>query len=245
MIEILDVKKRFGKVAAVDGVSFSAADGSITAILGENGAGKTTTLSMICGLLAPDSGTIRIDGMAGGSSDVRRRVGALLDHQGLYPRLTARENVAYFGELQGLSGTVLDRHVEDMMQVLGLDRIADRRSDGFSQGERLKVALGRAIVHRPQNLLLDEVTNGLDITTVRSLRALLRRVRDEGRCVVFSSHVLEEVRSLCDHIVVISTGRLAAQGSADAICGQTGSATLEDAFVKLTGRQEMPSCLPV
>jgi sodium transport system ATP-binding protein len=245
VIEIRNLHKRFGNVTAVDGISFHAANGAVTGIVGENGAGKTTTLGMICGLLAPDSGSIRIDEVRGGSRDVRRRVGALLDHQGLYPRLTARENIAYFGELQGLSGTVLEQHVEHIVEVLGLERIAERQSGGFSQGERLKVALGRAIVHLPQNLLLDEVTNGLDVPTVRSLRALLRKMRDEGRCIIFSSHVLEEVRALCDHIVVISKGRLVAQGSAEAICGQTGSATIEDAFVKLTGFEEAPSCRPI
>jgi sodium transport system ATP-binding protein len=245
VIEIRGLRKHFGDVTAVDGISFTAADGAVTGILGENGAGKTTTLGLICGLLAPDSGSIRIDGVAGGSHDLRRRVGALLDHQGLYTRLTARENIAYFGELQGLSGAVLERHVEQTVSVLGLDRIADRRSGGFSQGERLKVALGRAIVHRPQNLLLDEVTNGLDVPTVRSLREQLRKMRDEGRCIIFSSDVLEEVRALCDHIVVISKGRLAAQGGAEVICGQSGSATLEDAFVKLTGCEEASSCRPI
>lgn len=244
MVEIRDLHKRFGAVRAVNGITFSAADGAITGLLGENGAGKTTTLGMICLLLEPDAGSVHIDGVAARSREQRKRVGALLDHIGLYPRLTARENIAYFGELQGLAGASLERHVDQIMGGLGLDRIAHRRAGGFSQGERLKVALGRAIVHAPQNILLDEPTNGLDVPTVRSLRALLRQMRDEGRCIIFSSHVLDEVRSLCDHIVIVSEGRLAGQGSPEAICGQTGAATLEEAFLKLTGREEATPCHP-
>jgi sodium transport system ATP-binding protein len=243
VIHVRDLQKRFGDVAAVRGVSFTAADGTITSLLGENGAGKTTTLGMISGLLTPSSGLVEIDGVARDTRDTGRRVGALLDHQGLYPRLTARENIAYFGELHGLSGAALDRQVEHIVSVLGLHGIAHRRTGEFSQGERLKVALARAMVHSPPNLLLDEMTNGLDVPTVRSLPALLRQMRDDGRCIIFSSHVLEEVRALSDHIVIVSKGRVVAHGNAEAICGQTGSATLEDAFVTLTG--EAPSCRPV
>lgn len=244
MIEVQGLRKRFGPVTAVDDLTFTAADGTITGLLGENGAGKTTTLGMICGLLAPDSGSILIDGGPGGVHDARRRVGALLEHQGLYPRLTARENITYFGELHGLSRVALCDRVDRVVHGLGLDRIADRRTAGFSQGERLKVAIARAIVHSPRNLLLDEATNGLDVSTVRGLRALLREMRDEGRCLIFSSHVLEEVRALCDAIVIISSGRLVAHGSAEALCRETGSATLEDAFVKLTDQRKVLSCRP-
>lgn len=242
MIEVRQLRKRFGDVVAVDDVTFTAADGSITGILGENGAGKTTTLSMICGLVTPDAGSIQVDGVASSTIDVRTRVGALLDHQGLYPRLTARENIAYFAELQGLSGNALDERVAEVMHLLGLDEIADRRSGGFSQGQRLKVALGRMLVHAPQNVLLDEVTNGLDIPTVRGVRAFVRHLRDSGRCLVFSSHVLDEVRSLCDRIIVISKGTVVAAGTPDAICRETRTATLEDAFVALTGGEEVRPC---
>ena len=245
MIEVRDLRKRFVHVTAVNGLSFSAADGAITGILGENGAGKTTTMAMMCGLLQPDAGVVCVDGTCGDPLDARRRIGALIDHQGVYARLTAWENIAYFGELHGLSRTALTRSIAHLVDVLGLDELADRRTGGFSQGERVKVALARALVHSPQNLLLDEVTNGLDVSAVRSLRVLLSRLRAEGRCIVFSSHVLDELRTLCDHIVVISKGRLIAQGSADAICDNAETTTLEDAFVKLTSRQEQPSCLPI
>jgi sodium transport system ATP-binding protein len=241
VIEVRELRKRFGKVTAVDGVTCTAHDRSITGILGKNGAGKTTTLAMICGLVTPDAGSIQIDGEAASTLDVRRRVGALLDHHGLYPRLTARENIAYFGELQGLSRDVLPERVDEILNVLGLDRIADRPSGGFSQGERIKVALGRVLVHAPRNLLLDEVTNGLDIPTVRGLRTFLRGLRDDGRAIVFSSHVLDEIRALCDRIVVISHGKVVVQGSADEICRLTGAATLEDAFVAVTRGEEMPA----
>jgi sodium transport system ATP-binding protein len=241
MIEIRGLCKRFGSVHAVDGLSFNARDGVITGLLGENGAGKTTTLAIACGLLTPDSGAVRIDGADALPRDQRDRVGALIDHQGLYPRLTARENVAYFARLYGLSGSELVRSVDGVLGTLGLSHLADRRAAGFSQGERAKVALARALVHSPRNLLLDEATNGLDVPTVRAIREVLRRMRDAGRSILFSSHVLEEVRSLCDHIVVVSKGRLAAQGSASDLCDVTGSATLEDAFVALTSSSGAPS----
>jgi sodium transport system ATP-binding protein len=237
MIEIHQLHKRFGHVAAVNGLSFTASDGAITGLLGANGAGKTTTLGMICGLLAPDSGKVSIGGKASNGCDRRSLIGALLDHQGLYPRLTARENIAYFGELHGLAGPALRRRVTEIVSVLGLDELADRRVGGFSHGERLKVALARALVHTPQHLLLDEPTNGLDVASVHNLRVLLRRLREEGRCIVFSSHVLDQVAALCDDIVIIARGRLVARGCVEALCRQASAATLEDAFMTLTTRE--------
>jgi sodium transport system ATP-binding protein len=225
-------------VAAVNGVSFTAADGQITGLLGENGAGKTTTLAMIGGVLKPDAGSIHIDGTDGRTSlDGRRRLGALLDHTGLYARLTARENIRYFGALHGLHD--LDERVSRTLTLLGLDALADRRAAGFSQGERMKVALARAVVHGPRNLLLDEPTNGLDISSVRALRGWLKDMRDRGLCIVFSSHVLEEVRALCDRIVILSKGRVAAHGTPDAICRDTGCDSLEDAFVQLVAGEAL------
>ena len=239
MFDIRLLHKRYGSITAVADVSFVAADGTITGLLGENGAGKTTTLGMMCGMLAPDSGSVVVDGSIASSSEDRRRIGALLDHTGLYPRLTARENILYFGELQGLRHPAVDQRVEEVLAALDLHRIADRQAGTFSQGERVRVAIARAIVHGPRNVVLDEPTNGLDVPTVRALRALLRRVRAEGRCVVFSSHVLAEVRELCDHIVILSKGRVAAQGSVEAICRAAGAATLEEAFLTVTGRTEV------
>jgi sodium transport system ATP-binding protein len=191
---------------------------------------------MICGVLRPASGSILIDDISptGDPLARQRQVGALLDHMGIYSRLTVRENLLYFGRLRGMSREFLKERVDQVISVLGLESIADRRTSGFSQGERMKTALGRAMLHSPQNLLLDEPTNGLDVPTVRSLRDLLRRLRGEGICVIFSSHVLDEVRALCDNVVIISNGSLVAQGSPSELCRQTNGASLEEAFVKLT-----------
>ena len=244
MIQVQNLAKSFDNRPVVRSLSFTAPDGAITGLLGANGAGKTTTLRMICGVLQPEGGSVTVDD-AGATADplVRQlRLGALLDHAGIYPRLTVRENLAYFGMLRGMPPLVLAERVSQVLASLGLEAIADRRTAGFSQGERMKTALGRAILHAPRNLLLDEPTNGLDVPTVRSLRDLLRRWRDAGACVLFSSHVLEEVRALCDQVVIIDHGRLVAQGSPADLCLQTDSASLEDAFVKLTGTEEPALC---
>lgn len=216
MIEVRRVNKRFGPSTAVDDLSFAARDGAITGLLGANGAGKSTTLRMICGVLKPDSGTVHAD-----------RPGALLDHTGIYSRLTVRENLAYFGGLHGIGQPYLNRRVDELIGILGLEAVADRRTAGFSQGERMKTALGRALIHSPRNLLLDEPTNGLDVPTVRSFHGFLKRMRDEGACIVFSSHQLDEVRALCDTVIVIANGRLVAQGSPQDVCADT------EEFVKL------------
>ncbi|MGO8789043.1 MAG: ATP-binding cassette domain-containing protein [Terriglobia bacterium] len=242
MIKVKDVGKSFDSRLAVRNLSFQASDGAITGLLGSNGAGKTTTLRIICGVLKPDSGSILIDDVAGDPLGRQRRVGALLDHMGMYARLTVRENLVYFGRLRGMPPESLRERVDHVLSVLGLESIADRRTSGFSQGERMKTALGRAILHSPQNLLLDEPTNGLDVPTVRSLRDLLRRLRDAGTCVVFSSHVLDEVRVLCDKVVIISNGSLIAQGSPPELCAQTDTASLEEAFIKLTCPPEAFPC---
>jgi sodium transport system ATP-binding protein len=244
MVEVRDLQKRFGSVAAVSAVSFSALDGRITGLLGENGAGKTTTLGMICGAIKPDAGSINIDGGSPTALGRQSRLGTLLDHKGLYSRLTARENISYFGELHGLRGTNLDERIRDTLSLLGLDRLADSRTAGFSQGERMKVALGRALIHSPKNLLLDEPTNGLDILAVRGLRTLLKEMRGQSKCIIFSSHVLEDVQALCDHVVVVSSGRVVAQGSPLEICRDTRCSSLEEAFVRLIAPTEAPKCLP-
>ncbi len=241
MIEVQHLRKSFGTVAAVRDISFTAPDGVITGLLGENGAGKTTTLALICGLLQPDGGVIRVGPEGGMPIERRRRVGALLDHKGLYDRLTARENIEYFGRLHGMTASSLPARVDAVLRQLGLEGVADRRAAGFSQGERMKVALGRAIVHSPAHVLLDEPTNGLDIPSVHGLRQVLRQMRSDGACIVFSSHVLEEVRALCDNVVIVAQGRIAATGDAPAICRQAQRATLEEAFLALTGREERAS----
>ncbi|MFN0166159.1 MAG: ATP-binding cassette domain-containing protein [Bryobacteraceae bacterium] len=237
MIEVDSLHKRFGRVTAVDGVSFSAPDGRVTGLLGHNGAGKTTTLRIISGLMKADSGVIRVDGIdvAADPLGAQSRMGVLPDTKGLYPRLTAREHLQYFGRLQGLAGSELEQRTNHLVELLGLGDVVDRRTAGFSHGERTKVALARALVHEPQNVLLDEPTNGLDVMSTRAVREMIRRLRGDGRCVVFSSHIMQEVSALCDVIVMIAQGRVAAQGTPDALREQTGCANLEDAFVKLTG----------
>jgi sodium transport system ATP-binding protein len=243
MIAVDRLAKSFGKraeIKAVAGVSFSAADGEITGLLGPNGAGKTTLLRMLATLMRPDSGIATVDGLdiVGDRYGVRRNVGVLSDARGLYPRLTGRENIRYFGVLHGVTGATLDARVDELVAALGIGDIADRRAQGYSQGERMKVAIARALVHDPHTLLLDEPTNGLDIMSTRSLRALLRGLRDEGRCLVFSSHVMQEVTALCDRIVILGHGRVIATGTAAELVARSGAASLEDAFVALLGSGE-------
>jgi sodium transport system ATP-binding protein len=226
MIAVENLHKRFGTVTAVDGVTFTARDGAVTGLLGPNGAGKTTTLRMLYALMRPDSGTIKVDDVDAVAEPQRAqaRLGVLPDVSGLYPRLTPREHIEYYGHLQGLSGD--------------MTKIVDRRTQGFSHGERTKVALARALVHDPGNVLLDEPTNGLDVMSTRAVRDIIRRLRADGRCVLFSSHVMQEVSALCDSIIVISRGRVVASGTPDELREQTGHQSLEDAFVKLAGLEQ-------
>ena len=243
MIVVDSVVKGFGRrreVRAVAGVSFTAPDGEITGLLGPNGAGKTTLLRVLATLILPDAGTASV-----GSLDVvrdryavRRRIGVLSDARGLYPRLTARENIAYYGRLHGLAGSALDARIYELVGVLGIAPIADRRTQGFSQGERMKVAIARALVHDPDTILLDEPTNGLDVMSTRALRDLLRRLRAEGKCLLFSSHVMQEVSALCDSIVILGGGRVVATGTAVELLAQSGQSSLEEAFVRLLGSGE-------
>lgn len=240
MIEVRDLRKSFGKVVALDGVTFSALDGQITGLLGPNGAGKSTTLRILYTLLKPDRGSATVDGYdtVAAPLDVRDRIGALPDSYGLYPRLTARENIRYYGRLHGQKGEALESEIDRLAKVLDMEDIVDRRTQGFSHGQQLKVAIARALVHRPQNLLLDEPTNGLDVMSTRALRALLQRLRDEGKCVLFSSHVMQEVAALCDNIVVIANGRVSISGTPDDLRRATGQSSLEDAFVAAIGTEE-------
>ena len=240
MIEIDNVAKAFGRrrdVHAVDSVSFAAADGEITGLLGPNGAGKTTLLRMLATLMIPDSGSAHVDGsdVVRDRYAVRRRIGVLSDARGLYPRLTARENIRYFGALQGLAGRRLDSRIDELIAALSISDIAERRVHGFSQGERMKVAIARALVHDPQTILLDEPTNGLDIMSIRALRDLLRTLEAQGKCLLFSSHVMQEVSALCDEIVIVAHGAVAAHGTAEELLAASGRANLEDAFVHYSG----------
>jgi len=244
MIEVQSLSKRFsagrGKqvriVQAVDGVSFTAASGCITGLLGPNGAGKTTTLRMVAGLVTPDAGRIGVDGIdvAAQPAGALARMGVLSDSRGLYTRLTARENIAYYARLHGMSDHAAHVRIEWLADTLDMKPLLDRRTEGFSQGERMKTALARALVHDPANIILDEPTNGLDVLATRALREALRRLRDEhGKCIVFSTHIMQEVERLCDRVIVVSHGRTVATGTVAELCAQAGERDFEEAFVKL------------
>jgi sodium transport system ATP-binding protein len=239
MIRVADLYKRFGSVTAVDGVSFVAEDGAVTGLLGPNGAGKTTTLRMLYALMKPDRGRLEVDGIdaVADPQGAQARLGVLPDVSGLYPRLTTREHIRYYGQLHGLSGSALEQRTRELLDLLDMASIADRPVRGFSHGERTKVALARALVHDPRNVLLDEPTNGLDVMSTRSVREIIRRMRGEGRCVLFSSHIMQEVSALCDTIIVIARGRVVATGSPDQLREQSGHQDLEDAFVALAGAE--------
>jgi sodium transport system ATP-binding protein len=240
MIEASALCKRFGSIDAVNGMSFAARDGEITGLLGPNGAGKSTCLRMMYGVLTPDSGSARIDGIdiRGETSAARAHLGVLPHAAGLYNNLTARENMNYFGSLQGIGRERLRRRADELARALGMETFIDRRVKGFSQGQRIKVALARALVHDPGNLILDEPTNGLDVMAIRSLREMLRVLRDQGRCILFSSHVMQEVAALCDRVVIIGHGRVLADDTPQAIRERSGAQTLEEAFLHVLGDAE-------
>jgi sodium transport system ATP-binding protein len=240
MIEVRNLRKSFGDVKAVAGVSFQARDGQITGLLGPNGAGKTTTLRMLYSLLPPDEGEIRIDGLdpTKDAMEIKRTLGVVPDSRGLYSRLTARENITYYGELHGMSRKAIQGRIEDMTRTLDMGDFIDRRTEGFSQGQRVKVAIARAMVHEPQTVLMDEPSNGLDVMSTRALRAYVISLRAAGHSVVLSTHIMQEVAALCDRIVIIAKGEVAADGTAEELLARTGCSSLEDAFVKLIGSEE-------
>ena len=244
MIEVQQLRKQFSSgrgrsrrvVQAVDGVDFTAADGRITGLLGPNGAGKTTTLRIAAALIEPDGGRVLVDGIEVARQPMQAlaRMGLLSDARGLYPRLTARENIVYFGRLQGMEADAAQQRARVLAEVLDMQPLLDRRTEGFSQGERMKTALARALVHDPANIVLDEPTNGLDVLATRALRDTLRRLRDEhGKCIVFSTHIMQEVERLCDHVVVVAHGRTVAGGSVAELLAQAGSNDFEETFVQL------------
>jgi sodium transport system ATP-binding protein len=240
MIVVKNLRKFFGDVKAVNGVSFEARDGEITGLLGPNGAGKTTTLRMLYSLLPPDGGEIRIDGLdpTKDAMEIKRTLGVVPDSRGLYSRLSARENIAYYGELHGMSRARIDDRIANLVETLDMKDFIDRRTEGFSQGQRVKVAIARAMVHEPQTVLMDEPSNGLDVMSTRALRDYVRGLRRAGRSVVLSTHIMQEVVALCDRIVIIAKGEVAADGTADQLLQRAGCDSLEDAFVKLIGSEE-------
>ncbi len=225
------------KVVAVQSVSFNAADGRITGLLGPNGAGKSTTLRMLATLVTPDSGSAHIDGhsVTDNVLTVRQHLGFMPHNAGIYPRLTTRENIRYYAYLCGLDRKTTAARVDELVQLLEMEKFADRRTAGFSQGQKTKVALARALVHRPQTILLDEPTNGLDVMATRGLRKIIRQLANDGHCIVFSSHIMQEVAALCDEIAIISDGNIAMTGTLDTLLDITGKSSLEDAFVTAIG----------
>ena len=240
MIEVRDLKKQFGEIKAVDGVSFTAKSGAITGLLGPNGAGKTTTIRMIGTLISIDAGSVMIGdiNVADDPDGARRACGLLTDSRGVYTRMTARENIRYYAELRGIDIARSEKVLARFVDWLDMKDILDRRTDGFSQGERMKVAITRALIHEPGTVILDEPTNGLDVMSTRALRELIKRLKAEGQTVMFSSHVMQEVAALCDEIIIIAKGRVTAQGTTGQLLAMSGKDNLEDAFIVLAEMHE-------
>ena len=237
MIEAMNLSKRFGAIEAVRDISFVARDGEITGILGANGAGKSTCLRMLYGVLTPDGGKACIDGIdiRGETSKARAHLGVLPHIAGLYGNLTARENIRYFGTLQGIDQARINSRIGELSRILGMDSFIERRVKGFSQGQRIKVALARALIHDPSNIVLDEPTNGLDVMAIRNLRDMLAALKAQGRCVLFSSHVMQEVAALCDRVIIIGDGKILADATVASIRDRSGTGSLEEAFLHVLG----------
>ena len=240
MINVQNISKSFGDVVAVDQANFTVDDGKITAILGPNGAGKTTALRCIYGLIKPDTGSVIINDidMAVDPHRALKQIGVLPDAKGIYNRLTARENMAFYGKLHGMSKNAIEQRMDELVNILGMEKFQDRRCEGFSLGQRMKVAIGRALIHNPTHLLLDEPTSGLDVSSVRALRRLILDLRENGHSILFSSHVMQEVEMLCDRIIIIVDGKIVADGDVASICASTDQDNLEDAFVALSGEDQ-------
>jgi sodium transport system ATP-binding protein len=240
MIEVINLHKSFGSVKALNGVSFTAPDGKITGLLGPNGAGKTTTLRILYTLLYPDQGEARIDGCSTTADRLaaQKLLGAVPDSHGLYPRMTAAENIRYYGELRGMKTAEIEHNLDRLVQMLEMEDIRDRRTKGFSSGQRVKVAIARSLIHQPQNILLDEPTNGLDVMSTRAMRSFILRLKDECKCIVLSSHIMQEVSMLCDQIVIINHGEIAACGTPEELLQASRKDNLEEVFVSVIGTSE-------
>ncbi len=242
MIEVRNLHKQFKShdkaIVALNGVSLQAKNGSITGLLGHNGAGKSTTLRILYGLVKADSGEAFIDGIDTLAQPLlaQKITGVMTDAHGLYPRLSSREHIHYFAKLHGITGKTMQRRTDELLEILNMQDFADRQTEGFSQGQKIKVCLARSLVHNPNNLIMDEPTNGLDVMSTRSVRTLLEKLRQENKCILLSSHIMQEISALCDEVIIISSGRVIVQGSLGSILQQSGEADLEDAFVKLSAK---------
>lgn len=236
MIEVTHLSKRFRDIVAVDDVGFTARNGAITGLLGHNGAGKSTTLRILYGLLKADQGSAMVDGVdvVTYSLKVQASIGVMTDAHGLNPRLTGREHIEYFARLRGMEERLIRKRIDGLIETLDMGEIADRRAEGFSQGEKMKVCLSRSLVHDPRNLIMDEPTNGLDVMTTRSVRTILQKLKQENKCILLSSHIMQEISALCDEIIVIAEGRVLMQGSLEELARLTGESDLEEAFMKIT-----------
>lgn len=240
MLKVEALEKSFGDVKAIKGLGFTAEDGKITGLLGPNGAGKTTCLRSLFGLLQPDNGNVWVDdiNVTADPLAARKRIGIFPDKFGLYERLTSKEQIRYFANIHGLNGQACEQAIMEVTKALKMEDIIDRKTAGFSQGQRMKVALAQALVHQPKNLILDEPTRGLDVMSTRLLREILLDLKRKGHCVLFSSHVMHEVASLCDTVIIVADGKIAAQGTTEELCELAGTNQLEEAFVKIIGSDE-------
>jgi len=236
MIEVKELKKNFGKVIALDGASFSAKDGKITALLGPNGAGKSTCLRILSTIIKPSSGDATVSGfdVLKDSFEVREQIGVLPHNSGIYSRLNATENIEYYGQLHGIQADELKEKTENLLEQLQMKDFCLRPAEGYSQGQKIKVALARALIHDPLNILLDEPSSGLDIMATRALRDIINGLKDSGKCVLFSSHIMQEVETLCEDIVIINKGVVKFNGTIDEFRNHSGSQDLEEAFLKIT-----------
>ena len=229
------LEKTLGKNRVLRGVSLEANSGEIFGLLGPNGAGKTTTLRIICTLLAPDAGSVEVLGFdtRTAAEEVRRRVGVVTADIGVYPRLSARENIAYFAELSGVLDGELKRRVDAVIDRLDMASFAKQRAESLSSGQKQKVAIARAIVHDPEVLMFDEPTSNLDVLASREIREFMVESRDRGKCVIFSTHVLHDAERLCDRVTILHEGSVVATGSTAEVRG--AHRDLEDAFLELVG----------
>ncbi len=234
LVEAQDLQKRFRTFHAVKGVSFRCYAGEVFGLLGPNGAGKTTTIRMLTTILRPTSGTARIAGhdVIEDPEAVRRVIGVLPENAGIYGRLTAREAVRYAGRLYGVHPEVLEARVEAIFDGLELTPDIDRVTDTFSKGMKQKVNIARALVHDPPVVFLDEPTSGLDVISARSVREFVQRFKRDGRCVIMSTHIMEEAERLCDRVAIIAGGKVQAEGRLDDLKARTGLG-LEETFVQL------------